>query len=159
MEQYDLHPIDFADENRTQIISLLLKTYECLALLVNSNDEEQRTTAKGLWEKTMIIMTDSVEKNLHIENGIAAALGSGHIPSQVLCKAHTVEALDILNINVFASLGSSLKFREAPESINPGVTSFLRVEKLVVVCAIKSILNSISNDKSSSSPNWVELFD
>ena len=35
---------------------------------------------KELWEETMIIMTDSVEENPQIENGIAASLGSNHIP-------------------------------------------------------------------------------
>ena len=53
--RYVLGPIDFAYENCTQIISLLLETYKQLAL-VNGNDEEQRTTAKELWEKTTIIM-------------------------------------------------------------------------------------------------------
>ena len=57
-QQYVLRPIDFAYEKCT---------------LVNSNNEEQRRTAKELWENTTIIMADSVEKNLHIENGIAAA--------------------------------------------------------------------------------------
>ena len=49
-----------------------------------------------------------------------------------LCKAHTVEALDISNINVLASLESSLKFTEAPESINACVKSFVRGEESVV---------------------------
>ena len=50
-----------------------------------------------------------------------------------LCKAHTVEALDISNINVLASLESSLKFTEAPESINACVKSFVRGEESVVI--------------------------
>ena len=155
-----LRPIDFTIEKRTQIISLLLKTYKRLALLVNGNDEEQRTTAKKLWEKTTIIMTDSVEKNLHTKNGIAAALGSSHIPLHLLCKAHTVDTLDRSNINVLASLESSHKFREALGSINPGVKSFLRGEKSVVFCVVKSILNFFSHNKSlSSSTNQAELFD
>ena len=146
-------------ENHTPIISLLLKTYKRMALLVNSNNEEQRTTVKELWQKTTIIMTDSVEKNLHIENGIAAELDSSHIPLHLPCKAHTVEALNRSNINVLASLESFLKFREAPESINPGVKSFIRSEKLEVLCTIMSILNFASHDKSSSSTNQAELFE
>ena len=51
-------------------------------------------TVKELWKKSTIIMTDNVEKNLHIENDIAAALDSSHIPLHLLCKAHTVEELD-----------------------------------------------------------------
>ena len=71
-------------------------------------------------------MTFSVKKNLHIENGIAAALGPSHILFHLLRKANAAEALNRSNINVLASLESSLKFREALESINPGVKSFLR---------------------------------
>ena len=157
-QRYVLRPIFFAYETRTQIISLILETLERLAVLVNGNDGK-RTTAKELWEEITIIMTDSVEKNLHIEDGIAAALGSTHIPLHLLCKAHTVEALDRSNIKVLANLEESLKFREALESINPGVKSFLPGEKSVVLCAIKSILNFVSHNKSSSSTNQADLFD
>ena len=145
---YVLHPADFANENHAQIISLLLETYKRLVLL---NDDKQRTTAKELWEETMIIMTDSVEECPQIENGTAAALGSNHIPLHLLCKAHTIEAMDISNINVLASLESSLKFREASESINACVKSFARGEKLVVFYVIQSTDNFASHYKSSSS--------
>ena len=43
--------------------------------------------------------------------------------------AHTGETLDRSNINVLANLEAALKFREALESINPGVKSYLRGEK------------------------------
>ena len=156
-QRYVLRPLFFAYETRTQIVNLLLETLERLAVLVNK--ESKKTDAKTLWEKINIIMTDSVEKNLHIENGIAAALGSSHIPLHLLCKAHTVEALDRSNINVLAQIEEAVKFRESLESINPGLKSFLRGEKSVALCAIKSILNFVSHDKSSSSTNQAELFD
>ena len=60
---------------------------------------------------------------------------------------------------MLADLEQSLKLREAVESINPGVRSFLRGEKSVVLCAIKSILNFVSHDKSASSTNQADLFD
>ena len=82
-----------------------LESYKQLAL-VNGNNEKQRMTEKELWEKTMIIMTDSVEKDPCIENFIATELSSRHIPLHLLYKAHTVEALDISNINVLARLES-----------------------------------------------------
>ena len=63
-----------------------------------------------MWEKINIIMTDNIEKNLHIENGIVAARGFSHIPLHLLCEAQTVEAV---------------KYGEALESINPGLKSFL----------------------------------
>ena len=96
-------------------------------------------------------MIDSVEKNLHIENDIAAALDTAHILLHLLCKAHTVEALDSTYINVLANLETSLNFRQALESINPGVKSFLLGEKSVALPAINSTLNFVSHDKSSSS--------
>ena len=156
-QRYVLRPIFFAYETRSQIISLIVETLERLATLVNKNDKT--TTARSLWEKIDIIMTDSVEKNLSIEEGIADDLGSIHIPLHLLCKAHTVEALDRSNIDVLAEIEAALKFREALMSINPGITSFLRGEKSVVLCAIKSILNFVSHDKSSLSTNQAELFD
>ena len=153
---YILHLVDFAYENHTQIISLLLDTYTQLVLL---NDDKQRATAKKLWEETTIIMTDSFEEGLQIENGIVAALGSNHIPLHLLCKVHTFEALNIPNINVLASLEKSLKFREASESINTCVKSFVQGQKPVVFYAIKSIDNFASHDKLSSSTNQRELID
>ena len=100
-----------------------------------------------------------MEKNLHIGEGIATALGSEYTPFHFLCKALTVEALDRSNIDVLAQFENALKFREALESINPGVKSFLRGEISVALCAIKSILFFVSHDKSASSTNQAELFD
>ena len=66
--------------------------------------------------------------SLNIENGVAAVLGSSHIPLHLLCKAHTVNTLNGSNINFLPSLESPLKFREDLESINPGVKSFYDVK-------------------------------
>ena len=76
---------------------------------------------KELREKTAIIITDCAEKNLHTKNGIATVFGLCHVPLYLLCKA-----LDRLNIDVLPSRESALRFRDALESINPGVKSFLR---------------------------------
>ena len=65
--------------------------------------------------------------------------------------------MDISNINVLASLESSLKFRE--ESFNACVKSFARGEKAVVLYAIKSTDTFASHDKSSSSTNQGEVID
>ena len=155
--RFVLCPLFFAFEDRAQTVKLLVETYERLALLVDSN--QGSTTAKDLWEKTLIIMTDSVQKNLHIEKGIAKELISNHVPYHFLCKAHTVEALNRSNVNVLANPEHALKFREALESMNSGVKSFLRGEKSVVFCAIKCILSFVSHDKSAASTKQAELFD
>ena len=155
--RFVLRPLFFAFEDRAQIVKLPVETYKHLALLVDSN--QRIATAKDLWEKTLIIMTDSVEKNLHIEKGIAKELKSNHVPYHFLCKAHTVEALARSNINVLANLEHAIKFREALKSMNSGVKSFLHGEKSVVLCAIKCILSFVSHDKSATSTNQAELFD
>ena len=155
--RFVLRSLFFAFEYRTQIVKLFVETYEHLALLVDSN--QGSATAKDLWEKTSIIRTDPVEKNLHTKKAITKELKSNHVPYHILCKAHTVEALDRSNINVFANLEHALKFREALESMNSAVRSFLRVEKSVVLCAIKSIVSFVSHEKSAALTNQAELFD
>lgn len=44
--------------------------------------------------KTTILITEAVEKNLHIAKAIAIKLESFYIPYHFLCKANTVEELD-----------------------------------------------------------------
>ena len=85
--RYVLRPIEMAYETRAQTVSLIVETLERLAILVNGKSVVPRTSAKALWEKITILMTDSVEKNLQIEKDIAAALGSSHIPLHLLCKS------------------------------------------------------------------------
>ena len=69
------------------------------------NGKGEQTTAKELWEKINIIMTDSVESK---------------------------SASDRSNIDVLAKIESGLKFREALESINPGIKSFHPGDKSLV---------------------------
>ena len=49
-------------------------------------------------------MTDSVSKNLKIEDLIGESLGSDHRPYHLLCKSHTVEKLDATNLEVLATI-------------------------------------------------------
>ena len=57
-------------------------------------------TAALLWENIYALMTDSVAKNLKIELRVIEQLGSDHIPYHLLCKSHTLEALDKANLTV-----------------------------------------------------------
>ena len=104
-------------------------------------------------------MTDFVSKNLKIEDGVIDVLKSNYKPYHLLCKSHLVEAFDRSNIEVLSTIENQLNFNEKLESIIPSVRSFLRGEKCVAVCGIKSILNLISHDKSASSTNQADLFD
>ena len=121
----------FAFGDRAETVKLLVETFERLALLIDRNQGSAR--AKDLWEKTSIIMIDSVEKDLHIEKGIAKELKSNHVPYHSLCKAHIVEALDRSNINVLANLEHALKLREGLESMNMNPNHFF-VEKNHLCC-------------------------
>ena len=97
-------------------------------------------------------------KNLKIEDGVADVLKSDYKPYYLLCKSHLLEAFDRSNIEVLSTIENQLNFSEKLESIIPSVRSFLRGEKCVAVCGIKSILNLISHDKSASSTNQADLF-
>ena len=152
-ERYSLRPRFFAYEDRKQIVRLLVETIQRLALLVTPKDPRVPVTTKELRANVKIIMTDSVEKNLHIEEEIACQLNSDHVPLHTLCKAHTVEALDRSNIEVLGQLDKKVGFHEALESTNPAIKSFLRGEKDVAVSAIKSILKFVSHNKSTTSSN------
>ena len=154
--RFNLRPLFFAYEDRAQIIRLLVETFQRLSATIKQ--ECPLGTAKSLWEKITAIMTDSVEKNLRIEEGAAEQLQSEHVPLHLLCKSHPVEAFDRSNLSVLAEIEKKVKFRESLETINPAVRSFLR-GKSVVECAITSILSLISHDKSASSTNQAELFD
>ena len=65
-ERYSLRPLFFAYEDRKQIVRLPVETFQHLALLVTPTDPCVPVTAKELWANVKIIMTDSVEKNLHV---------------------------------------------------------------------------------------------
>ena len=123
--EFELRPIFFAHEDREQISLLLVETMKRLAVAATSSD----LPAKKLWENLYAIMTDSVSKNLHIEDLIANSLGSTHKPLHLLCKSHTVEKLDECNLDVLARFEKKVKQREVLESINPRLKSFFRGKK------------------------------
>ena len=153
--RFSLTPLFFAYEDRENIVRLIVETYIRLALTITSTN--QAVSAKDLWEKITAIMTNSVTKNLKIEDGVADVLKSNYRPYHLLCKFHPV--LDRSNIEVLSTIENQLNFSEKLESIIPSVRSFLCGEKCVTVCGIKSILNLISHDKSASSTSQAFLFD
>ena len=90
--RFSLRPLFFAYEDRENIVRLIVETYIRLALAITSTD--QAVSAKDLLEKTKAIMTDSVSKNLKIEEGVADVSQSNYKPYHLLCKSHFVEAFD-----------------------------------------------------------------
>ena len=112
-----------------------------------------------MWEKVDAIMTDAVTKNLGIEDTIPNALGTEHHPHHLLCKSHTVEALDRSNLEVLSKIEKSVKQQEIFESINPALKSFFRGKKALVEAGIEALLTLITHDKSGKSCSKTDLFD
>ena len=81
-------------------------------------------------------MTDSVHKNLKIEDGIGESLNSTHRPYHLLCKPHTVEKLDVSNILVLS-----------------------KVEATTVEAGIDALMTLVTNDKSGKTTLLADLFD
>ena len=120
-----MRPLFFAYENRSQIVALLVETFARLYKLATESLGKP-ISGKDLWEQITSFMTDAAEKNLKVENDIASELGSEHLPIRLLCKAHTVEALDRSNIRVLANIEEKLNFRKALVATVPSITPFLR---------------------------------
>ena len=101
-------------------------------------------------------MTDSVSKNLHIEDLIAATLNSNHIPFHLLCVSHTCEVFDRGNMVILKELEMKIKLREAVIARMPALKSFL-INKSVTVAALEAFNKLVINDGHKSS-QW-EMFD
>ena len=90
------------------------------------------------------------QKNLGIEDTIPNALDSNHHPYYLLCKSHTVEALDCSNLNVLAEIEKSVT-QQIFEGISPSIKSFFRRKSALVEAGIEALLNLITHNKSGRS--------
>ena len=156
--EYRLRPLFFAFEDRQQITDLFVETFFRLAMAL-SVYSDVNIEPLFLWEKVDAIMTDSVTKNLGTEETISNALGSTHQPYHLLCKSHTVEALDKSNLEVLAKIEKSVKQQEVFEQINPSLKSFFRGKKALVEAGIEALLSLITHDKSGKSSSQADIFD
>ena len=69
------------------------------------------TDKKLLWGKITALMTNSVSKNLEMENLIAATLLSDHIPLHLVCVSHTCETFDTGNLAVLKLVEDKLDLK------------------------------------------------
>ena len=152
---FELRPIFFAYEDREQIVLLLVETIKRLAVAATGSD----LPAIKLWEKVYAIMTDSVSKNLKIEDGISESFGSTHKPLHLLCKPHTVEKLDACNLAVLAKFENMVKQRDVLESINPRLKSFFRGKKTTVEAGIEALLKLVAHKHSGNTTSHADTFD
>ena len=75
-----LRPFRFGYEDREQIISLIVESFQRLSVTVSN----LKVTASDLWEKVDAIMYNSPTKNLKVEDGVAEMLPSTHVPYHIL---------------------------------------------------------------------------
>ena len=104
-------------------------------------------------------MTDAVTKKLGIEDSIPEGIGSTHHPYHLLCKSHTVEALDRSSLQVLSKVEKSVSQQETMEGINPALKSFFRGKAAVVEAGIDAIISLITHNKSANSCSQADLFE
>ena len=104
-------------------------------------------------------MTDSLTKNLDVENYVAEKLGSHHIPHHLLCKAHVVEKFNETNLKVLSNIEVHLQLPERLECLNRSLKAFFEGKKPIVLAAIMTITKLITHDKSGNMVTLAEEFD
>ena len=149
-----LRPLFFAYEGREQMISLIVESLKRLKVTVN----KLNVTASNLLEKIDVIMTDAVSKNLKIENGVAEALQSRHVPYHILCKSHTCERLDTDNLTTLSQLEAKVGLREALLKREPELKSFLRSEKSVAEAVLEALLKFAARESDRKTISLDYLF-
>ena len=157
-KEFRLCPIFFAYEDREQITELFCETFRRLAAAV-SVLKNVAIVASELWEKIDALITDAVAKNLGVESTIPAALESSHHPYHLLCKSHTLDALDRSNLEVLASIEKKVEQQQVLENINPALKSFFGGKKALVEAGIEALLTLITHNKSANSCSQADLFD
>ena len=104
-------------------------------------------TASNLWGKIDAIVTDAVTKNLKIEDGVAEALRSKHVPYHILCKSHTCERLDTDILTTLSQVQAKVCLRETLSKREPHLKLFMRFHK----CGLSSFGSSL---KACGSWRW-----
>ena len=140
-----------------QTMMVLSLTFKCLSAAITIL-ENVLIPPSDLWDRIDALMTDSVTKNLNIEESIPLSLGSKHHPHHLLCKSRTVEALDRSNLDVLASIEKKVNQQAAFESINPALRSVFRGKTALVEAGIDALLTLITHNKSANSCSQADLF-
>ena len=121
-KKFRLRSLNMAAEDCKNIVNLFIATLSRL-------------------EKVSCLMTDSVSKNLQIENLIAATLVSHHIPMHLLCVSHTCEVFDSGNLHVLNQIEKMLGLKEKIMFLSKGIAQV----------AINALSKLATNDGHKSS--------
>jgi len=151
---FPLRALTFAYEDREQIKSLVLQTFQRLATATSNI-----ATSKMLWGKVDAFMTDAVSKNLKVEYLVAVELQSDHVPLHLLCKAHTCEKLDDCNETTLMKMEQRLAVRTTIEKREPRLKSFIRKSKTVVKVAIQALLQLVAKGGDGKTTSLADEFD
>ena len=112
-----------------------------------------------LWDQTDVIMTDAATRNVKNEGLIRKASSLNYFPIHLICKSHTVEALDKSNIEILSKIEKKVKQRELFEHINPALKASFRGRKANVEAAMEALIPLVTQDKSAKSASKADLFD
>lgn len=82
-------PNFFACEDSEQVTELVLEILYYLHVAYNGEK-----SSKAFWDLIYAFMTDTITKNLKVEELVAEKSSSSHIPIHVLCKPYTCEKLE-----------------------------------------------------------------
>ena len=152
VNKFTLRPLFFAYEDRLNICRLIVETLHRLALTIKS-------TPVALWETIYGFMTDSVTKNLNVEQLVADTLESKHVPHHFLCTSHTSEKFDEALLSTISSIEKEISLREKLEASNPQLKSFYRGKRSIVQCALVALTKLITPDASAKSCSLSDEFD
>ena len=133
-KKFHLRPLSLAVEDRQNITKLIVTMLKRMAIA-------GKISASSLWQKIASLMTDSVSKNLHIEDQIVCTLNSTHIPFHLLCVSHTCEVFGKGNLSVLCGLESKIELREKLIEHMPMLKSFLLLFKLSQNLQSMTIIN------------------
>ena len=78
-------------------------------------------------------MTDAATKNLQTENSIASELNFQYKPIHLLCKSHTVVALDRSDLDVLNKIEKQVNQRGTLGNINQNLKSFFIGKKKLLL--------------------------
>ena len=151
---YRLRALFFAHENREEIVNLTLQTLERLSTAIGG-----AATPKQLWENIYAYMTDSVSKNIKVEQIVSERLGTKHVPIRIFCKSHTCEKLDESCTDILVNIERQLKLSELFTKRQPRLKSFLNQSRCIAESALKSLIKLVTHDTDGKSVSLAKDFD
>ena len=132
----------------------MLETFERLSVALDGE-----RSAQELWGFVDAFMTDSVSKNMKVEQEVSKSLQTEHVPYHLLCKSHTCEKLDESCINTLVAIEKKIEIGVWIVKRKPQLKSFLRKSRSITLCAMDALLKLVSNEGSGKPYSLSKEFD